>query len=399
MDVEANTIDPYDHKDDVNLVTLQQGDIIVDLPESIERDLKSFESHIRQNLTLAASSEFNYSEDGDDEKVNFEHAPHDGLSHEEAEARLLKYGKNMIEENVVPLWYIFISQLWEPMPIMIWIAIAVEGGIENYPDMGILLGIQFMNASLSFYEITKAGNAVAALKNSLKPTCSVKRAGKWLDNYDSTLLVPGDLVKLCIGGAVPADTYLNEGQLDIDQSAMTGESLPVTMFEGDVAKMGSNVMRGEVEGTVETTGRHTFFGKTASLLEGGNEISSLQKLLMKIMMVLVVCSLTLSIIVLIYLIKQGAETTSALSFTVVLIVASIPLAIEIVTTTTLALGSNEMAKFGAIVSRLGAIEDMAGMNMLCSDKTGTLTKNKMEIQEDTPIFHQGIFSCFIHFSL
>ena len=256
--------------------------------------------------------------------------------------------------------------------------------------MSILLGIQFMIASISFYEITKAGNAVAALKNSLKPSCSVKRDGRWIDGFDATMLVPGDLVKLYIGGAVPADCYLNEGQLDIDQSAMTGESLPVTMFEGDIAKMGSNVMRGECDATVESTGKNTFFGKTASMLEGDNETSNLQKLLIRIMVVLTILSLGLSAIVLTYLLLKKEDFSNALSFTVVLIVASIPLAIEIVTTTTLALGSNEMSKFGAIVSRLGAIEDMAGMNVLCSDKTGTLTKNKMEIQPDTPVYESGL---------
>lgn len=253
-------------------------------------------------------------------------------------------------------------------------------------DMGILLGIQFLNATLSFHELTKAGNAVAALKNSLKPSCSVKRDGVWLEKYDATNLVPGDLVKLFIGGAVPADCYLNEGQLDIDQSAMTGESLPVVMYEGDIAKMGSNVMRGECEATVESTGKNTFFGKTAAMLQGDSEQSNLQKLLLRIMKILVIMCVLLCGIVFAYLMGKGEDFVDALAFTVVLLVASVPLAIEIVTTTTLALGSQEMIEFGAIVSRLAAIEEMAGMNILCSDKTGTLTKNKMEIQEDTPTY-------------
>ena len=380
--IELSIHDPIEHD------ALVPQEELVDLTEQVERDMGSYEQTRKSMLSLATSSEFGYDEEED--KTVFEHAPRDGLTEEEVKEKREKFGRNEIEEKIVPLWYIFVSQLWEPMPIMIWIAAAVEAAIQNFPDMGILLAIQFANASISFYEITKAGNAVAALKNSLKPTCSVKRNGKWLDNHDATDLVPGDLVKLFIGGAVPADCYLNEGQLDIDQSAMTGESLPVTMFEGDIAKMGSNVMRGETEATVETTGKNTFFGKTAALLEGPNEISNLQKLLIRIMIVLVIISFLLSGIVLIYLLVKGEDFSSAISFTVVLIVASIPLAIEIVTTTTLALGSREMSQFGAIVSRLGAIEDMAGMNMLCSDKTGTLTKNKMEIQNDTPIYQPDL---------
>jgi H+-transporting ATPase len=154
--------------------------------------------------------------------------------------------------------------------------------------------------------------------------------------------------------------------------------------------MGSNVVRGEVEGTVINTGGNTFFGKTASLLTGGNEIGHLQKVLMRIMITLVIVSFLLSGIVFIFLMASGNGPEESISFTVVLIVASIPIAIEIVCTTTLALGSKELAKHGAIVTRLAAIEDLAGMNMLCSDKTGTLTLNKMVIQAETPIYLPGI---------
>lgn len=153
--------------------------------------------------------------------------------------------------------------------------------------------------------------------------------------------------------------------------------------------MGSTVVRGEVEGTVEFTGANTFFGKTASLLEDTHEISHLQKILMTIMMVLVALSVTLSLIYFVYLLVKGETVKEALSYTVVVLVASIPLAIEIVTTTTLAIGSKELVKEGAIVSRLAAIEDLAGMSILCSDKTGTLTMNKMVLQDDTPTYTDG----------
>lgn len=280
------------------------------------------------------------------------------------------------------------EQLWAPMPIMIWIAAITEASIRNWPDMGILLMIQFVNASLGFYEIVKAGDAVAALKKSLKPLATVKRDGKWV-NIDAATVVPGDLALLAAGSAVPADCFVNEGTIEVDQSALTGESLPVTMYKGSDVKMGSNVVRGEVEGTVEYTGANTFFGKTASMLQGDNEIGNLQKVLMRIMIILVILSFTLSAVVFGFLLGKHEETKKAISFTVVLIVASIPIAIEIVCTTTLALGSKELSKHGAIVTRLAAIEDMAGMNMLCSDKTGTLTMNKMVIQEETPVYKKG----------
>lgn len=274
------------------------------------------------------------------------------------------------------------------MPIMLWIAALTEAAIENWPDMAILLAIQFINAGLGFYEIVKAGDAVAALKNSLKPLATVKRNGKW-SNINAVGVVPGDLVLLASGSAIPADCAVNEGIIEVDQAALTGESLPVTMHKGSQCMMGSNVVRGEVEGTVIFTGANTFFGKTASMLQGGDELGNLQKVLLQIVIVLVILSFVLSGIVFAYLLVQGEGLKDTISFTVVLIIASIPVAIEIVCTTTLALGSKDLSKKGAIVTRLASIEDMAGMNMLCSDKTGTLTMNKMVIQAETPIYSAG----------
>jgi len=197
------------------------------------------------------------------------------------------------------------------------------------------------------------------------------------------------MVLLAAGSAIPADCLVNEGTLEVDQSALTGESLPVTMYKGSSCKMGSTVYRGEVEATVEFTGANTFFGKTASLLQGSDELGNLQKVLLNIVIVLTILSFVFSGIVFGYLLGSGVGVTETISFTVVLIVASIPVAIEIVCTTTLALGSKELSKHGAIVTRLAAIEDMAGMTMLCSDKTGTLTMNKMMIQEETPVYWAG----------
>ena len=277
---------------------------------------------------------------------------HEGLTEAEAAERLKKYGRNELPEKVIPKWYIFVSQLWQPMPIMIWIAAIIEAGIQNWPDFAILLAIQFANATIGFYEITKAGDAVAALKKSLKPSATVKRDGKFV-KMDAALLVPGDCVLLASGSAVPADCRVNEGQIDVDQAQLTGESLPVSMYKGDSCKMGSTVVRGEVEGTVEFTGADTFFGKTASMLQQTNEISNLQRVIITIVIYMTVVSVCLCLIVFFYLFAaEGAGAIEALSYAIVLLVASIPLAIEIVTTTTLALGSKEMTKEGAIVARL-----------------------------------------------
>ncbi len=321
----------------------------------------------------------------DEEPFVFSH----GITDAEAAELVKLYGRNELPEKVTPKWLVFVSQLWQPMPIMIWIAAIVEAGIQNWIDMSILLTIQFANASIGYYETTKAGDAVAALKKSLKPVATVKRNGQW-KNIDAALVVPGDLVLLATGSAIPADCRVNEGQIDVDQAQLTGESLPVTMYKGDSCKMGSTVVRGEVEGTVEFTGANTFFGKTASLLQGDAEYSSLQLILFTIVIILTSLSLVLCLIVFIYLYAFEDETLEdTLSFTIVLLVASIPMAIEIVTTTTLALGSKELSNQGAIVTRLAAIEDLAGMSILCSDKTGTLTLNQMMLQDETPIYLKG----------
>ena len=144
-----------------------------------------------------------------------------GLSSAEAAERLTLYGLNTLPEKIIPKWYIFVSQLWQPMPIMIWIAAIIEAAIENWIDMAILLFIQFANASIGFYEITKAGDAVAALKASLKPIATVKRDGKWQE-INATVVVPGDMVLLASGSAVPADCRVNHGEIDVDQAALTG---------------------------------------------------------------------------------------------------------------------------------------------------------------------------------
>ncbi|KAI8475078.1 MAG: hypothetical protein J3K34DRAFT_517717 [Monoraphidium minutum] len=312
-----------------------------------------------------------------------------GFTTAEAEALLQEWGKNELEEKSTPKWLVFLKMLIQPMPIMIWIAIIIMLALEHWIDFGILMAIQFINAFLGWYETVKAADAVAALKASLKPTATCKRDGKW-QNLDAAFLVPGDLVLLAAGSSVPADCLVNHGRIEVDQSALTGESLPVTMYAGDSAKMGSTITRGEVEGTVEFTGKHTFFGKTATMLQQADGMGHLQKILMQITLALVVLSVTLCVTALGYLIGYGKEgVKEALSFTVVLLVASIPIAIEIVCTTTLALGSRTLSEEGAIVTRLASIEEMAGMNMLCSDKTGTLTLNKMVIQDDCPIYTAG----------
>jgi H+-transporting ATPase len=295
------------------------------------------------------------------------------------------HGKNEMPDKSKPLWQIYLELLIEPMPLMIWAAAIIELTIGNMLDMGILLFILFGNASISFVETLHALEAIAKLKKSFtKDEAVVNRDGKWV-TIKASDLVPGDCVQLNLGEIVPADCRLNEGNIDCDESSLTGESLPSHKYKGDRVFMGTAVQRGESFGTIEFIGPKTSMATTAQLAMGDDRKSNLQERLIDIMIVLVCLSMTLCTITFIYLI-QDQDVIDSLSFVVVLLVASIPLAVEIVTTTTLALGSKELVKSGAIVKRLGAIEEMAGMAILCSDKTGTLTLNKMVLQTGGPIY-------------
>jgi len=278
------------------------------LGEMVEQEgTASFRSGVDMDLDIPEERE--HEKLADDFILN-----HDGLTTDEAAELFKLYGPNALPEKITPKWLIFLKLLIAPMPLMIWAAAIIEAGIENWIDMGILLFIQFANASIGFYETTKAADAVASLKDSLKPLATVKRDGKW-EVLNATLLVPGDTVLLGSGSAIPADCRVNEGEIDVDQAALTGESLPVTFFKKDSCKMGSTVVRGEIEGTVEFTGANTFLGKTAALLETNYEFSYLQKLLMKVVTILVVMTVTLCLTQFIYLIILTKDIKESLSTT------------------------------------------------------------------------------------
>ncbi len=328
--------------------------------------------------------------------------PEEGLSETEAAHRLTRFGYNKLREKEENLWWKLFLEFVQPMPLMIWAAIAIEtleallkssrgeDPSDSWIDVVVLIILQLLNVLVGFIEELKAGDSIAALRDSLKPEATVKRGGR-VYNMDATELVPGDIVCLGAGGAIPADCMLRQGKpIQVDQAALTGESLPVTMHAGAEAKMGSTVTRGEIEATVSATGSQTFFGKTADLVQGVDELGHFEKVLREIMIILVAAGSIICFIVFCYLLNIGVDFWEVLAFNVVLLVASIPIALRVVCTTTLALGCHELAAERAIVARLSSVEELAGMTILCSDKTGTLTLNKMMLQEDLPIFVNGL---------
>jgi len=323
--------------------------------------------------------------------INVDHNS-SGLTRQRAAQLLEQYGYNELQEEVTNPIIEFLKNFWGPMPIMIWLAIIIEG-IPKYsaetdstqPDWAdfiVLLILQLVNGLVSWHEHHKAADAVAALKNSLAPKACVKRDGEWIDDFPARELVPGDLVNLTLGKVVPADCQvIGPKQIYCDQAALTGESLPVKIEVGARANMGSIVATGECDAVVVGTGDMTFFGKTAKLIAGVKQTSNFQKVLFKITGVLLGLSLVLTGIILAYLISANVNPLEALGICVVLLVASIPIAMQVVCTSTMAIGSRKLAEKKAIVTRLAAIEELAGMDMLCSDKTGTLTLGKMQMQE------------------
>ncbi|KAK3260669.1 hypothetical protein CYMTET_30385 [Cymbomonas tetramitiformis] len=319
-----------------------------------------------------------------------------GLTSEEAARRLQIFGKNELAEKEDNKWTKLALEFVQPMPLMIWAAVLLElieailTGPEFWVDVIVLLVLQLLNVLVGFYEELQAGNAIAKLKESLKPEATVKRDGKF-EVINATTIVPGDLCLLGAGGAIPADVKLCGGKtLQVDQAALTGESLPVTMYIGSVALMGSTVCRGEMEAIVSATGSETFFGKTATLINNVDEMAHFEKIFQQINVMLTSAGAFMVIVTFIMLVCRGSDVLETLSFCVVLLISSIPIAMRVVCTTTMALGCRALAAEKAIVARLSAVEELAGMSMLCSDKTGTLTKNVMELQEDLPLFAKGI---------
>jgi H+-transporting ATPase len=264
---------------------------------------------------------------------------------------------------------------------MIEAAAILSAVISHWADFIIIMVLLVANAIIGFWEEFQAGNAIAALKANLAIRARVKRDGVWRE-IPSRELVSGDLVRLGLGDIVPADASLLEGEsVEVDQSALTGESLPVTRKTGEAVYSGSILKRGEIDALVTATGSSTFFGKTAHLVDTAHTVSHFQKAVLKIGNYLIVIALALVVLIIAVALFRGDSFTTTLQFALVLTVAAIPVAMPTVLSVTMAVGARKLAKKQAIVSRLVAIEELAGMDILCSDKTGTLTQNKLSLGE------------------
>jgi H+-transporting ATPase len=302
-----------------------------------------------------------------------------GLSQAEAEKRLTQYGPNEIAEKKTNAFLKFLTYFWGPIPWMIEAAVILSGVVGHWLDFFIILLLLCSNAVVGFWEEHQAGNAIAALKAKLAINARAKRDGKWTTPKASDL-VPGDVIRLRLGDIVPADARLLAGDpVEVDQSALTGESLPVTVNPGGAVFSGSILRQGEIDGMVYATGTNTYFGKTAQLVQEAHTVSHFQRAVLKIGDYLIVLAVALVALILVVALFRGDKILTTLEFCLVLLVAAIPVAMPTVLSVTMAVGARLLAKKEAIITRLSAIEELAGVDVLCSDKTGTLTQNKLTL--------------------
>ncbi|EFJ07042.1 hypothetical protein SELMODRAFT_430150 [Selaginella moellendorffii] len=328
-----------------------------------------------------------------------------GLTSTEGENRLKIFGYNKLEEKKESKFLKFLGFMWNPLS---WVmeaaaimAIVLANGDGEPPDWEDFVGIVILlviNSTISFIEENNAGNAAAALMARLAPKTKVLRDGKWQEQ-DAQILVPGDIISIKLGDIIPADARLLHGDpLKIDQSALTGESLPVTKNPGDEVFSGSTCKQGEIEAVVIATGVHTFFGKAAHLVDTTNQVGHFQKVLTAIGN-FCICSIAIGMVIEIIVMYpiQRRKYRDGINNLLVLLIGGIPIAMPTVLSVTMAIGSHRLSTQGAITKRMTAIEEMAGMDVLCSDKTGTLTLNKLTVDKNlieasdlTSVFTKGV---------
>ncbi len=306
-----------------------------------------------------------------------------GLSEEEAKRRLEKYGLNEVKEKKESPVLKFLKKFWAPVPWMLEATIVLTYVLGKYLDMYIIAFLLVFNSIVSFVQEHRAENAVELLRKKLSVQARVLRDGKW-KLIPARYLVPGDIIHVRLGDIVPADVKLIKGEISVDQSALTGESLPVAKSRGDVAYSGSIVRRGEADGVVIATGARTYFGKTTELVEKARAESHLEKLILNIVKYLVAIDVVLVLALIAYSLASGVSLSDVLPFSLIVLIASVPVALPATFTIAMALGALEMSKKGILVTRLTAAEDAASMDVLNLDKTGTITENRLRVGDPVP---------------
>jgi H+-transporting ATPase len=301
-----------------------------------------------------------------------------GLSEAEAGARLRQYGPNAVAEARAHPWRLLLGKFWAPVPWMLEATIALQLALGKADEAAVIAVLLVLNALLSFFQEHRANRALALLRQRLAVTARVLRDDRW-QTVPAQSLVPGDVVHLRLGDLAPADVRLTDGQVLVDQSTLTGESLPVEAGVGATAYAGSALRRGEATGEVIATGARTYFGRTAELVRTATTESHLTRLILRIVRYLVTLDVVLVLALFLYAIGTGLALHDLMPFALILLVASVPAALPATFTLAQAFGAQALAHRGVLVTRLSAIEEAAAMDVLASDKTGTLTENRLAV--------------------
>lgn len=306
-----------------------------------------------------------------------------GLTSDEAKERLAQYGYNEVSEAKPSALLTLLRKFWAPVPWMLEAAIALTWLSARYLDAAIIGFLLVFNIIISFLQEGQAGHTLALLRERLTINARVLRDGQWRQ-VAARELVPGDVIHIRMGDVIPADATIHESALVVDQSPLTGESVPVEKGRGEVLYSGAIARQGEATGTVTATGTKTSFGKTTELVKTARAASHLETVIVNIVTYLVAIDVLLVIAMLVFASLVRISLLEALPFALIVLVASVPVALPATFTLAQALGAQDLAKRGVLVTRLSAIEEAASMDVFCMDKTGTITLNQLSVGQLKP---------------
>ncbi|MHB9142165.1 MAG: HAD-IC family P-type ATPase, partial [Paludibacter sp.] len=333
------------------------------------------------DLKVRATAE--YKEISIEETYKYLETTADGLSDGEAKNRLEKFGTNELIEKKTNLFLEFILRYWGPMPWLLELAMGLSVALGHYMEGVIIFVLLTVNAIIGQLHASNSQNVMALLKKKLAIKAKVLRNKEW-SKEDAKGIVIGDSISVKLGDIVPADAKIISGELSVDQSALTGESMPVEIHPADIIYSGSILRRGEATCVVINTGANTYFGKTAELVKVAKPKSHQQEVMMAVVKYMMYLGIAASVIVTGYALLMHVSILLILIFVVIFLLGAIPVALPAVLTIVQSVGATELAKKGALVTRLESVEDAASIDIICFDKTGTITQNKLSVVDSIP---------------
>lgn len=304
----------------------------------------------------------------------------DGLGEEQYQNRLNKYGPNEIETKKQNPVLLFLKRFWGPMPWLLEVTIILYIVIGKYVESIVAFSLLLINAIIGFVQSQNSKKAVELLKKQLQIQCPVLRNGKWIE-VDSKTLVPGDIIKIKLGDLIPADVYLIEGDMSLDISSLTGESLPKQITKGEVAYSGSVVKQGNGTAIIINTAKNTYFGRTVSLVQDAKPKSKQQEIMFSIVKYMMYLGILASVILTIFALVLHKDIVDIFSLIIIFLMSAVPVALPAVMAIIQSVGARKLSKKGVLITRLEAVEDAASIDVFCFDKTGTITQNKLSIKD------------------